>query len=78
MPIATTNPATGQVLKTFDPMSGEAIDARLDRAVSGFHALGRASFAERGQWLRAAAQILDRGQADADALSPTWMPGRCS
>jgi succinate-semialdehyde dehydrogenase/glutarate-semialdehyde dehydrogenase len=32
MPIATTNPATGQVLKSYDPMSDEQIDAAIERA----------------------------------------------
>lgn len=73
MPIATTNPATGQVLKTFDPMSDEAIDARLGRAVAGFQALRRESFAQRAEWMRAAAAILDREQADVAALMTTEM-----
>jgi succinate-semialdehyde dehydrogenase / glutarate-semialdehyde dehydrogenase len=73
MPIATTNPATGQVLKTFDPMSDEAIDARLGRAVTGFRALRAVSFGQRAQWLRAAAEILDREQADVAAVMTTEM-----
>jgi succinate-semialdehyde dehydrogenase / glutarate-semialdehyde dehydrogenase len=73
MPIATTNPATGQVLKTFDPMSDEAIDARLGRAQTGFHALREVSFGQRAQWMRAAAEILDREQADVAALMTTEM-----
>jgi succinate-semialdehyde dehydrogenase/glutarate-semialdehyde dehydrogenase len=73
MAIATTNPATGQVLKTFDPMSDEAIDARLARAVTGFQALRRESFGQRAEWMRAAAAILDREQADVAALMTTEM-----
>jgi succinate-semialdehyde dehydrogenase/glutarate-semialdehyde dehydrogenase len=73
MPIATTNPATGQVLKTFDPMSDEAVDARLGLAVTGFQALRRESFGQRAEWMRAAAAILDREQADVGALMTTEM-----
>jgi succinate-semialdehyde dehydrogenase / glutarate-semialdehyde dehydrogenase len=73
MPIATTNPATGQVLKTFDPMSDEAIDARLGRAATGFQALRRESFGQRAEWMRGAAAILDREQADMAALMTTEM-----
>jgi succinate-semialdehyde dehydrogenase/glutarate-semialdehyde dehydrogenase len=73
MPIATTNPATGQVLKTFDPMSDEAIDARLARAQTGFHALREVSFGQRAEWMRAAAEILDREQADVATLMTTEM-----
>jgi succinate-semialdehyde dehydrogenase/glutarate-semialdehyde dehydrogenase len=73
MPIATTNPATGQVLKTFDPMPDEQIDARLARAVTGFQALREVSFGQRADWMRAAADILDREQADVAALMTTEM-----
>ena len=45
MAIATTNPATGEVLKRFDAMSSDEVDQRLGRAVAGFAALGRTSFA---------------------------------
>src|SRR5439155_524217 len=68
VPIATTNPATGEVLKTFDPMSPEEIDHRLDRAVAAFDALRATPFARRAGWMRAAADILD---AEADPVART-------
>ena len=68
MAIATTNPATGEVLKTFDPMSPEQVEAALDRAVTGFEALRNTSFAQRAAWMRAAAEILD---AEADSIART-------
>ncbi len=64
MAIATTNPATGEVVKSFDPMPEREIDARLARAASGFEVLRRTSFADRAAWMRAAADILDRGVDD--------------
>ena len=69
MAIATINPATGEVLKTFDPMS-----ARADRrgASAGprtaFLALRRTTFAERAGWMRAAADLLD---AERDEIART-------
>ena len=36
MPIATTNPATGEILKTFDPLTAEQIEAKLSLAVKTF------------------------------------------
>ncbi len=65
MPIATTNPATGQVEQTFDALSGAEIDKRLQAAADGFRALRATSFADRAGWLRAAADILD---AEQDAI----------
>jgi succinate-semialdehyde dehydrogenase / glutarate-semialdehyde dehydrogenase len=66
MPIATINPTTGEVLKTYDPMDEAQIDARIGAAVDGFAAIARTSFAERAGWLRAAADILD---AENDAVA---------
>jgi succinate-semialdehyde dehydrogenase/glutarate-semialdehyde dehydrogenase len=66
--IATTNPATGEVVKSFDPMSEQEIEARLAKAASGFDALRRTSFAERARWMRAAADILD---SDVDDVART-------
>jgi len=65
MPIATTNPATGQVEQTFTPLTDAEIDARLQAAADGFRALSRTSFADRAGWMRAAADILD---AEQDAI----------
>src|SRR5262245_11767960 len=73
MAITTTNPATGEVLKRFDPMSAEEVQNRLARAASGFEALRRTSFAQRSAWLNAAAQILDDERDPTDALMTTEM-----
>lgn len=66
MPIATTNPATGEVLKTFDPMTDAQVDACVARAQAGFEELRRTSFSQRAGWMRAAAEILD---AEVDAIA---------
>jgi succinate-semialdehyde dehydrogenase / glutarate-semialdehyde dehydrogenase len=44
MAIATTNPATGEVVKSYDPMSEHEIEVRLARAASGFELLRRTTF----------------------------------
>ncbi|HLV58194.1 MAG TPA: NADP-dependent succinic semialdehyde dehydrogenase [Natronosporangium sp.] len=68
MAIATTNPATGEVLKTFDPMPPAEVEKALERAQEGFAALRRTSYEQRAGWLRAAADILD---AEADSVART-------
>jgi succinate-semialdehyde dehydrogenase / glutarate-semialdehyde dehydrogenase len=68
VPIATINPATGETLKTFDPMPPEQIESRLAAAARGFAALRGTSFAERAGWMQAAANILD---AECDAIAAT-------
>jgi succinate-semialdehyde dehydrogenase/glutarate-semialdehyde dehydrogenase len=39
VPIATTDPATGEVLKTFEPMTAEQVDRRVARAATGYETL---------------------------------------
>jgi succinate-semialdehyde dehydrogenase/glutarate-semialdehyde dehydrogenase len=73
MAIATVNPATGETLKSFDPLSDEEIDAALDRAEAGFRRLRGTSFDERAAWMRAAADILDAERDHTAALMTTEM-----
>ncbi|MBC7372834.1 MAG: NADP-dependent succinic semialdehyde dehydrogenase [Frankiales bacterium] len=59
MAIATTNPTTGQVVKTFDPLTDAELENRLARADAAFWSYRRTSFAERAGWMTAAADLLD-------------------
>ncbi|MFZ0816760.1 MAG: NAD-dependent succinate-semialdehyde dehydrogenase [Candidatus Sulfotelmatobacter sp.] len=60
MPIATINPATGEVIQTFQPISEKQIEEKLQLAVSAFRAEGKTSFAERARRMTKAAEILER------------------
>ncbi|HTZ44284.1 MAG TPA: NADP-dependent succinic semialdehyde dehydrogenase [Jatrophihabitans sp.] len=73
MPIATTNPATGKVEKTFDALTDAEVDARLQAAAEAFAVLRRTSFAERAGWMHAAADILDAEQDQIGRLMTTEM-----
>ncbi len=73
MAIATINPANGEVLKTFDVMSADQIDEALTRAVRGFAALRATSFAQRADWITAAASILDDERDGIATLMTTEM-----
>ena len=66
MAIATINPATGELVKKFDALSPEELDARLERASQAFRRYRRTSVDERVGWLRAAADVLD---ADNDRVA---------
>jgi succinate-semialdehyde dehydrogenase/glutarate-semialdehyde dehydrogenase len=68
MAIATTNPATGEVVKAFDAMAPEEIDRRLARAASAFETLRGTTFAQRAAWMNAAADVLD---AEIDDVART-------
>src|SRR6202453_920903 len=60
MPIATTNPATGEVIRTFEPLSDEQIEQKLQFAVATFRAERKTPFAERARRMLKAAEILER------------------
>jgi succinate-semialdehyde dehydrogenase/glutarate-semialdehyde dehydrogenase len=59
MPIATTNPATGQVLKTFEPLTNAEVEKKLQLAADAFRRYRKTSFAERAGWLVKVAEILE-------------------
>ena len=73
MPIATTNPATGQLVKSFSALTDAELDGRLQAAADGFRALGATSFADRAGWMRQAADILDAENEQIAAMMVTEM-----
>ena len=59
MAIATINPATGQVIKSFDPLGSAAIEEKLQKAIETFATYRNTSFAQRAGWMLKAASILE-------------------
>ncbi|NBM19372.1 NADP-dependent succinic semialdehyde dehydrogenase [Streptomyces sp. GC420] len=68
MPIASSNPATGETLKTFDPLTPEEIETRLARARAAFEDYRTTSFGDRSRLVRAAADLLE---AERDEVART-------
>ncbi|MBF2070125.1 NAD-dependent succinate-semialdehyde dehydrogenase [Fischerella thermalis] len=68
MPIATINPATGELLKNFEPHSDAEIAAKLDLAQQAFEHYRQTSFSERSRWLDKVADILEQEKADLAKL----------
>ncbi|HWH98154.1 MAG TPA: NADP-dependent succinic semialdehyde dehydrogenase [Pseudolysinimonas sp.] len=66
MAIATVNPATGETEKTFDPHSSAEVERRIALAAVAYETLKGTTFAQRGEWMRAAADLLD---ADLEPLA---------
>ena len=60
MPIATTDPRTGEVLREFDELTDEQVEERLARAAAAASTYRLTSHEERAGWLTAAADILDK------------------
>lgn len=58
MAIATINPATGELVKTFAPLNAAQIERKLELASSAFGSHRKTSFADRAQRMMRAAEIL--------------------
>jgi succinate-semialdehyde dehydrogenase/glutarate-semialdehyde dehydrogenase len=65
MGIATVNPATGEVVKTFEALLDEEIERKIAIAQAAFLQYRQTSFQQRSQWLQSAAAILE---AEKDRL----------
>jgi succinate-semialdehyde dehydrogenase/glutarate-semialdehyde dehydrogenase len=52
MAIASVNPATGQLLRRFEPLSDSETEAKLRRAADTFPRFRKLSFAERAVMMR--------------------------
>ena len=68
MAIATINPATGELIKTFEPLSAAQIEQKLQRAVSAFRDHRRTSFADRAAKMMRAAEILEKEKDECARL----------
>jgi succinate-semialdehyde dehydrogenase/glutarate-semialdehyde dehydrogenase len=59
MAIASVNPATGEVLKTFEPLTAAQIEAKLSLAAKTFESFRKTTFADRARMMNKAADILE-------------------
>jgi succinate-semialdehyde dehydrogenase / glutarate-semialdehyde dehydrogenase len=59
MAIATVNPSTGQVVKTFEALSDAELEVKLQKAADTFASYRHVPFAERAKLMMNAAAILD-------------------
>ena len=64
MAIASVNPATGETLATFEPLTSDDIQAKLTRAANAFAVNRARTIAERAERMTRAAQILETRASD--------------
>jgi succinate-semialdehyde dehydrogenase/glutarate-semialdehyde dehydrogenase len=64
MTIASINPATGETLKTFNALSAEQIEEKLQLAADTFRSHSRTPFADRTRMMMRAAEILETKKHD--------------
>src|SRR4051812_19069828 len=73
MTIATINPATGQTVRTFVPLSEPELDARIQCAADAFRRYRRTPLVERTRMLLRAAEILEAEKEKFGRLMVTEM-----
>jgi len=75
MTIASVNPATGEVLATFEALTSADVEQKLQKAAEAFTVNRARSFDERAQRMRRAAEILEE-RADSLARTITLEMGK--
>lgn len=73
MGIASINPTTGKTLKTFEALSAEQIEEKLQLAADTFRTYRRASFEGRGRMMMRAAEILESDKNTLAKIMTTEM-----
>ncbi|MGA8767579.1 MAG: NAD-dependent succinate-semialdehyde dehydrogenase [Candidatus Acidiferrales bacterium] len=73
MAIATVNPATGRLVKTFEPIPDSQIEEKLQRAALTFPKFRSLTFAERAGMMTKAGDILESEKNELAALMTTEM-----
>ena len=59
MTIAVVNPATGETIEEFTEHTAAEVEARVQKAQDAFDALKNTTYADRGVWMKKAADILE-------------------
>jgi succinate-semialdehyde dehydrogenase / glutarate-semialdehyde dehydrogenase len=73
MAIATVNPATGQVLKTFESLSDAELEVKVQKAADAFLSYRKVPFAERARMMLKAAAILESEKENCARVMTTEM-----
>jgi len=71
--ISTVNPATGEAVTTFEALTEEVIDQKIQRAADTFREYRKSSFAERSRMMLRAAEILDEEAEEFGRLMTSEM-----
>src|SRR5689334_17697986 len=73
MAIASINPATGELLRSFEPLSDSQIEAKIQTAAATFLKFRKLTFADRGRMMTHAANILEDEKEALGRLMTTEM-----
>ncbi|HEX4154857.1 MAG TPA: NAD-dependent succinate-semialdehyde dehydrogenase [Acidobacteriaceae bacterium] len=73
MPIQSLNPATGELLRSFDPLTPEAIETKLAFAAEAARTYPSEPLSQRGFWMRRLVQLLENDLEDLATTMVTEM-----
>ena len=73
MAIASINPTTGELLKSFDPLTDSQIEGKLQRAAAAFCKYRRTTFSERARMMMKVAEILEKDKEEFARTMTTEM-----
>jgi succinate-semialdehyde dehydrogenase/glutarate-semialdehyde dehydrogenase len=73
MAIATVNPTTGEVEKSFNSHTAEEVEQILQAAFEANAAMRATTFAQRSEWMHRAADLMDAELETVAALASTEM-----
>jgi succinate-semialdehyde dehydrogenase / glutarate-semialdehyde dehydrogenase len=68
MAIATINPATAELVKSFEPLSQAQVEQKLQLAASAFQSYRRTPFADRARMMLRAAEIVEKEKEECGRL----------
>jgi succinate-semialdehyde dehydrogenase/glutarate-semialdehyde dehydrogenase len=73
MAIATINPATGEMVKSFEPLSDAQLEVKLQKAADAFSSYRKVPFAERAHMMLKAGAILEAEKENYARVMTTEM-----
>jgi len=68
MPIQSLNPATGKLIRSFDPLTPEALEAKLAAAAAAAHTYPNEKLEQRAFWMRRLAILLEHDLEELAAI----------
>jgi succinate-semialdehyde dehydrogenase/glutarate-semialdehyde dehydrogenase len=68
MAIASINPATGETVKTFEPLTSDQIESKLSLAAETFREFRTTSFAARAEKMQQAAELIESEKVELGKL----------
>jgi len=73
MNIASVNPTTGKLIKTFEPLSDSQLEAKLQKAAQAFAKFRKLPYAERARMIVKVSELLDADKETLARLMTTEM-----